>query len=208
MKMLASHIKHPLLAPRNRMALSKHGTVLLWKLHEPYSVISLGRSCCDSLLRTKPILNPEDLGKLKPKVDVGIFVGYAPAKKAYRIYNKRTRLIIETIHVTFDELTVMASKQFGSGPEPQLLTPGTLSSGLVPNPPSPTPIASPVPEVVTPVLVDSTGTPSSTSVDQDAPSLSTSQTPQETQSLVIPSVVEEKYHDIEDAYLDNDPFFG
>ncbi|GJW59994.1 retrovirus-related pol polyprotein from transposon TNT 1-94 [Tanacetum coccineum] len=68
----------------------------------------------------------EDLGKLKPKVDIGIFVGYAPAKKAYRIYKKRTRLIIETIHVTFDELTVMASKQFGLGPEPQLLTPGTL----------------------------------------------------------------------------------
>ncbi|GJT41935.1 retrovirus-related pol polyprotein from transposon TNT 1-94 [Tanacetum coccineum] len=61
MKMSASHIKHPLLAPRKRMALSKHGTVLLWKLHEPYSVISLGRSCCDSLLRIKSILNPKDL---------------------------------------------------------------------------------------------------------------------------------------------------
>ncbi|GKF12326.1 retrovirus-related pol polyprotein from transposon TNT 1-94 [Tanacetum coccineum] len=47
----------------------------------------------------------EDLGKLKPKADIGIFVGYAPAKKAFRIYNKRTRLIIETIHVDFDELT-------------------------------------------------------------------------------------------------------
>ncbi|GKG01800.1 hypothetical protein Tco_0306505, partial [Tanacetum coccineum] len=42
---------------------------------------------------------------LKAKADIGIFVGYAPTKKAYRIYNKRTRKIQETVHVTFDELT-------------------------------------------------------------------------------------------------------
>ncbi|GJS35119.1 retrovirus-related pol polyprotein from transposon TNT 1-94 [Tanacetum coccineum] len=41
----------------------------------------------------------EDLGKLKPKVVIGIFIGYSPAKKAYRIYNKRTRLIMKTIYV-------------------------------------------------------------------------------------------------------------
>ncbi|GJU71342.1 retrovirus-related pol polyprotein from transposon TNT 1-94 [Tanacetum coccineum] len=78
-----------------------------------------------------PTNDGEDLGKLKPKADIGIFVGYAPTKKAFRIYNKRTRMIIETIHVDFDELTAMASKQFSSGPEPKLLTPGTISSGLV-----------------------------------------------------------------------------
>ncbi|GKA75421.1 retrovirus-related pol polyprotein from transposon TNT 1-94 [Tanacetum coccineum] len=58
----------------------------------------------------------EDLGKLNAKADIGIFVGYASAKKAFRIYNRRTQKIMETIHVTFDELTAMASKQFGSGP--------------------------------------------------------------------------------------------
>ncbi|GJW39283.1 retrovirus-related pol polyprotein from transposon TNT 1-94 [Tanacetum coccineum] len=57
-----------------------------------------------------PINDGEDLGKLKPKANIGIFVGYAPAKKAFRIYNKRTRMIIETIHVDFDELTTMASE--------------------------------------------------------------------------------------------------
>nr|GEY11709.1 retrovirus-related Pol polyprotein from transposon TNT 1-94 [Tanacetum cinerariifolium] len=46
----------------------------------------------------------DDLGKLTAKADIGIFVGYAPTKKAYRIYNKRTRKIQETVHVTFDEL--------------------------------------------------------------------------------------------------------
>ncbi|GJV54232.1 hypothetical protein Tco_1449973 [Tanacetum coccineum] len=52
----------------------------------------------------------EDLGKLNAKADIGIFVGYAPAKKAFRIYNRRTRKIMEAIYVTFDELTAMASK--------------------------------------------------------------------------------------------------
>ncbi|GJV51416.1 retrovirus-related pol polyprotein from transposon TNT 1-94 [Tanacetum coccineum] len=52
----------------------------------------------------------EDLGKLKAKADVGIFIRYAPAKKAYWIYNKRTRRIMETIHVDFDELTAMDSE--------------------------------------------------------------------------------------------------
>ncbi|GJY92715.1 retrovirus-related pol polyprotein from transposon TNT 1-94 [Tanacetum coccineum] len=181
-----------------------------------------------------PTNDNEDLGKLKPKADIGIFIGYAPAKKDFRIYNKRTLLIIETIHVDFDELTTMASKQFDSGPGPQLLTLGTISSRLVPNPPSPTPyvpptkkdsnilfqpkfgelftpppsVASRVPIVVSPELTDSTGIPSSTTIDQDTLSLSSSQTPQETQSLVIPFGVEEQFHDIEVAHLDHDPFFG
>ncbi|GJU84637.1 retrovirus-related pol polyprotein from transposon TNT 1-94 [Tanacetum coccineum] len=85
----------------------------------------------------------EDLGKLKPKADIGIFVGYAPTKKAYRIYNKRTRMIMDTIHVDFDELTTMASEQFSSGPAPNLLTFGTISSVLVQNPPSSTPYVPP-----------------------------------------------------------------
>ncbi|GJW40154.1 retrovirus-related pol polyprotein from transposon TNT 1-94 [Tanacetum coccineum] len=53
----------------------------------------------------------ENFGKLRAKADIGIFIGYTPKKKAYRIYNRRTRKIIETIHVDFDELTAMASEQ-------------------------------------------------------------------------------------------------
>nr|GEV54569.1 Gag-Pol polyprotein [Tanacetum cinerariifolium] len=37
--------------------------------------------------------------------DIGILVGYAPSRKGYRIYNKSTRRIMETIYVQFDELT-------------------------------------------------------------------------------------------------------
>ncbi|GJS72878.1 retrovirus-related pol polyprotein from transposon TNT 1-94 [Tanacetum coccineum] len=80
-----------------------------------------------------PTNDNDDLGKLNAKVDNGIFVGYAPAKKAFRIYNKRTRKIIETIHVTFDELTAMASEQFSSGPRLHSMTPATSSLGLAPN---------------------------------------------------------------------------
>ncbi|GJU67887.1 retrovirus-related pol polyprotein from transposon TNT 1-94 [Tanacetum coccineum] len=80
-----------------------------------------------------PTNDNDDMGKLDAKADIGIFVGYAPAKKAFRIYNKRTRKIIETIHVTFDELTAMGSEQFSSGPGLHFMTPATSSSRLVPN---------------------------------------------------------------------------
>ncbi|GJU43139.1 retrovirus-related pol polyprotein from transposon TNT 1-94 [Tanacetum coccineum] len=57
-----------------------------------------------------PTKDSKDLGKLNAKEDIDIFVGYASTKKAFRIYNKRTQKIMETIHVTFDELTAMASE--------------------------------------------------------------------------------------------------
>nr|GEX63355.1 hypothetical protein [Tanacetum cinerariifolium] len=78
-----------------------------------------------------PTNDDVDLGKLKPKDGIEIFVGYAPTKKPFQIYNKRTRMIIETTHVDFVDLTAMASEQFSSGPRTKLLTPGIISSGLV-----------------------------------------------------------------------------
>ncbi|GJU14292.1 putative ribonuclease H-like domain-containing protein [Tanacetum coccineum] len=75
----------------------------------------------------------EDLGKLHPNVDIGIFIGYLPSKKAYRIYNKRTRQIMETINVQFDELTQMDFEQLGSGPDLHGLTSRHISLGLVLN---------------------------------------------------------------------------
>ncbi|GJW00170.1 retrovirus-related pol polyprotein from transposon TNT 1-94 [Tanacetum coccineum] len=90
-----------------------------------------------------PTNDSENLGKLQPKADIGIFIGYAPTKKAFRIYNRRTRRIIETIHVDFDELTAMASEHSSSGPALHEMTPVTISSGLMPNPPSSTPFVPP-----------------------------------------------------------------
>nr|GFA95308.1 hypothetical protein [Tanacetum cinerariifolium] len=80
----------------------------------------------------------ENLGKLQPK-DIGNFIGYAPTKKAFRIYNRRTRRIVETIHVDFDELTAMAFEQSGLGPALNEMTPVTISSGLVQKSSSSTP---------------------------------------------------------------------
>ncbi|GJR35069.1 retrovirus-related pol polyprotein from transposon TNT 1-94 [Tanacetum coccineum] len=126
-------------------------------------------------------------------------------------------------------LTVMGFEHFSSGPWPKLMTPGTISSGLVPNIPSSTPYVPPtkndweilfpplfdeylnpppyvdpqVPAIIAPEPADSTGTPSSTIIDQDAPSISTSQTTPKTPSPVIPIGVEEADHDIEVAHMDN-----
>ncbi|GKC56343.1 retrovirus-related pol polyprotein from transposon TNT 1-94 [Tanacetum coccineum] len=158
----------------------------------------------------------ENLGKLQPKADIGIFIGYAPTKKAFQIYNRHTRCIIETILVDFDELTAMASEHSSSGPALYEMTPTTISSELVPNPPPSTPfvppsrtdwdllfqllfnelltpppsvdclapeVIAPIAEVVAPESAVSTGSPFSTTVDQDAPS---------------PNV----------AHMNNDPFFS
>ncbi|GJZ14437.1 integrase, catalytic region, zinc finger, CCHC-type containing protein [Tanacetum coccineum] len=83
------------------------------------------------------------LGQVTTKADIGIFIDYAPTKKAFRIYNRHTRRIIEKIHVDFDELTAMASKYSSLGPALHEMTPATISSGLVPNPHPSTPFVLP-----------------------------------------------------------------
>ncbi|GJR23807.1 retrovirus-related pol polyprotein from transposon TNT 1-94 [Tanacetum coccineum] len=50
----------------------------------------------------------ENLDKMKEKGDPCILVGYSTQSKGYRIYNKRTRLIVESIHLRFDEIKVMS----------------------------------------------------------------------------------------------------
>nr|GEW28625.1 retrovirus-related Pol polyprotein from transposon TNT 1-94 [Tanacetum cinerariifolium] len=60
--------------------------------------------------------------------------------------------------------------------------------------------------LIAPEPVVSTGTPSLTTIDEDAPSTSTSQAPLETQSPIILLSVEEANHDIEVAHMDNNPF--
>ncbi|GJV70125.1 retrovirus-related pol polyprotein from transposon TNT 1-94 [Tanacetum coccineum] len=118
---------------------------------------------------------------------------------------------METIYVTFDELTTMASKQFSSGLRLQLMTPATSSSGLIPNhvsqqpciPPTrnywdrlfqpmldeyfnpPTSVVSLVPATDAPRAVDIADSLMSTSIDQDAPSTSIPSTQQKEQSLII-----------------------
>ncbi|GKD83483.1 retrovirus-related pol polyprotein from transposon TNT 1-94 [Tanacetum coccineum] len=61
----------------------------------------------------------ENLDKMKEKGDACIFVGYSTQSIAYRVFNKRTRVIVETIHVNFDELPQMASDYVSFDPVPQ-----------------------------------------------------------------------------------------
>ena len=53
----------------------------------------------------------ESLGKFDAKADKGIFLGYSLHSKAFRIYNKRTMTIEESIHVSFDETNITSSRE-------------------------------------------------------------------------------------------------
>nr|GEZ80144.1 hypothetical protein [Tanacetum cinerariifolium] len=72
----------------------------------------------------------EDIGKLGTKGDIGFFIRYSADSCAYRIYNRRTKKIIETMNVSFDELSAMAFEQRSSKPGLQCMTSGHISSGL------------------------------------------------------------------------------
>ncbi|GJW84215.1 retrovirus-related pol polyprotein from transposon TNT 1-94 [Tanacetum coccineum] len=145
---------------------------------------------------------------------------------------------METIHVQFDELTEqMAPVQLSTGPASTFLMPGQISSGLVPNlvpaapyvPPTnkeleilfqpmfdeylePPRIERPVsPAAAVPVLVNSAGTPSSTTIDQDAPSLSHSPSSSALQSSCLHQDVAAESTIREDnpfAPVDNDLFIN
>nr|GEW53079.1 hypothetical protein [Tanacetum cinerariifolium] len=58
----------------------------------------------------------EDVGKLKAKGDIEVFVSYLKESAAFKIYNKRSRKIHEGVNVNFDEISKMDSKQFSLEP--------------------------------------------------------------------------------------------
>nr|GEV61282.1 retrovirus-related Pol polyprotein from transposon TNT 1-94 [Tanacetum cinerariifolium] len=72
----------------------------------------------------------EDIGKLGAKCDVGFFIRYSADSCAYRVYNRWTKKIMETMNVTFDELSAMAFEQRSSKPGLNSMTSGHISSGL------------------------------------------------------------------------------
>nr|GEZ58591.1 integrase, catalytic region, zinc finger, CCHC-type, peptidase aspartic, catalytic [Tanacetum cinerariifolium] len=72
----------------------------------------------------------EDVGKLKAKVDIGMFVGYSKESATFIIYNKRTRKIHKSVNVNFDEISEMASKQFSLEPGLSNLNKTEKSSNL------------------------------------------------------------------------------
>ncbi|KAH9704888.1 Integrase catalytic domain-containing protein [Citrus sinensis] len=70
----------------------------LWKYRKPNIGYFKVFGCKYFVLNTK-----DNLGKFDLKSDVGIFLGYSNSSKAYRVYNKRTLVVEESMHVTFDE---------------------------------------------------------------------------------------------------------
>ncbi|GJT02753.1 retrovirus-related pol polyprotein from transposon TNT 1-94 [Tanacetum coccineum] len=140
----------------------------------------------------------EDLGKLQPTADIGIFVGYASSRKGYRIINKRTdasyliRFLQHLMYTPINkELEILFQPMFDEYLEPT----------RVERPVSPAPIVS--------VLVTSAGTPSSTTIDQDAPSPSHSPSSSALQSSSLHQGVAAESTLMEDnpfPPIDNDPF--
>ena len=51
------------------------------------------------------------MGKFDSKSDVGIFLRYSNTSKVYRVFNKRTSVVEESMHVTFDELNSPSSEK-------------------------------------------------------------------------------------------------
>ncbi|GJU44423.1 retrovirus-related pol polyprotein from transposon TNT 1-94 [Tanacetum coccineum] len=76
----------------------------------------------------------ENLDKMKEKGDPCVMVGYSTQSKGYHVYNKRTRLIVESIHIKFDEIKEMMSDHNSSdlAPQRQEMSVENVSSGLVP----------------------------------------------------------------------------
>ncbi|KAJ9553183.1 hypothetical protein OSB04_017228 [Centaurea solstitialis] len=58
--------------------------------------------------------NRDNLGKFDKKADEGYFLGYSLTSKTFRVYNKRTKMVMETVYVTFDETVSMTSERNSS----------------------------------------------------------------------------------------------
>ncbi|GJZ05638.1 putative ribonuclease H-like domain-containing protein [Tanacetum coccineum] len=100
----------------------------------PYELIN-GRKPDISFLHVfRALCNPKndrkDLEKLGAKGDIGFFICYSTNSCAFRVYNRRTKKIMETMNVTFDELLAMAFEQRSSKPGLQSMTSGQISSSL------------------------------------------------------------------------------
>nr|GEU50482.1 hypothetical protein [Tanacetum cinerariifolium] len=72
----------------------------------------------------------EDISKLGAKGDIGLFIGFFANSVTYRVYNRRTKKIMETMNITFDELSAMAFEQNSLRPGLQSMTSGQISFEL------------------------------------------------------------------------------
>ncbi|PON67240.1 hypothetical protein PanWU01x14_104150 [Parasponia andersonii] len=78
----------------------------LWKGRKPNIGYLKVFSCKCFILNTK-----DNLGKFDSKSDVGIFLEYSTTSKAYRVFNKRTLIVEEFMHVIFDESNTLQNRR-------------------------------------------------------------------------------------------------
>ncbi|GJV18799.1 retrovirus-related pol polyprotein from transposon TNT 1-94 [Tanacetum coccineum] len=160
-----------------------------------------------------PTNDSEDHGKLQPTADIGIFIGYAPSRKVNGscANQYRTRSYLSDAWTN----KFKACTQSGSGST--LCTPHKKELEILFQPMfdeylEPPSVDRPVsPALAVPVPVNSAGTPSSTTTDQDAPSLSHSPSSSAIQSLSLHQGVIAGSLLMEEnpfAPVDNDPFIN
>nr|GEZ66581.1 hypothetical protein [Tanacetum cinerariifolium]GEZ76273.1 hypothetical protein [Tanacetum cinerariifolium] len=150
----------------------------------------------------------ENLEKLQPKADIGIFIGYAPIKKGPAL-NEMTPATISSGLVQKSSSSTPYVPPSRNGWD--LLFQLMFDELLNPSPsvdPQALEVISLIANVIPLVQTESTDSPSSTTVDQDAHSPSKSQTTPKIQSSVIPLDVEKDIHDIKVTHIGNDPLFG
>nr|GFB35002.1 retrovirus-related Pol polyprotein from transposon TNT 1-94 [Tanacetum cinerariifolium] len=74
----------------------------------------------------------DDIEKLGAKGDIGFFIDYFADSCAFRVYNQRIKKIMETMNVSFDELSAMAFEQRSSKPGLQSMTSGQINTAPTP----------------------------------------------------------------------------
>nr|GEW64979.1 hypothetical protein [Tanacetum cinerariifolium] len=133
-----------------------------------------------------PTNDNENLGKLQPKADIGIFIGYAPTKKAFQIYNRQfvQKPSSSTPYVppSRNDWDLLFQPLFD-----ELLTPPPSVDPKAPK------VIAPNANVIPLVQAESTGSPSSTIVDQDAPLPITSA---QSSSTISPHTIVQSDHQI------------
>nr|GFB03128.1 integrase, catalytic region, zinc finger, CCHC-type, peptidase aspartic, catalytic [Tanacetum cinerariifolium] len=130
-----------------------------------------------------PTNDSENLGKLQPKADIGLVPNHPPLILFVPPSRTDWDLLLQPL---FDEL--LNPPPCVDFPTPEVIAPSA--------------------EVVTPEPAGSAGSPSSKTINQDAPSSSNSQSTPETQTLVISNDVEEDNHHLDIANMNNDLIIG
>ncbi|GJY57469.1 retrovirus-related pol polyprotein from transposon TNT 1-94 [Tanacetum coccineum] len=168
----------------------------------------------------------QTLRKYYEKIEISHETSVAHSPQQNGVIERRNRTLIEVARTTliyakaplflwaeavatayFDELTAMASEHNSSGPALHDMTPATISSGLIPNPPPSTPFVPPSRsdwDILFQPLFDELHTPPP-NVDLPAPEVIA---PIVKVVALEPADSTEDDHDLDVTHMNNDPFFG